>query len=54
MGPRVGVGNATPEEEAWHRLNDPEGGPHPDDLAAYRRSQRGPVAKFFGRLMFWR
>lgn len=45
---------ATPEEEAWHRIHDPEGGLHPDDLTAYRKSQRGPVARFFAKLKFWR
>lgn len=48
-----GFTDATPEEEAWYRINAPERGLHPDDLAAYRRSQRGPVAKFFDRLKFW-
>lgn len=49
-----GFSNATPEEEAWHRLHDPEGGLHPDDLAAYRKSQRGQVLGFFAKLKFWR
>jgi len=48
-----GSSNATPEQEAWHRINDPERGLHPHDLAAYRKSQRGPVARFFARLKFW-
>ena len=48
-----GFTNATPEEEAWHRIHDPEGGLRPDDLSAYRHSQRGPVARFFARLKFW-
>ena len=48
----IGFSDATPEEEAWHRIHDPEGGLHPLDLAAYRTSQRGPVAKFFARLRF--
>ena len=49
----IGFKDATPEEELWHRLNSPERGLHPDDLTAYRKSQRGPVAKFFARLKFW-
>ena len=48
-----GFTDATPEEETWHRLNDPEGGSHPDDLAAYRRLQRGPMAKFSARVKPW-
>jgi len=32
---------------------DPGRGLHRDDLAAYRESQRGPVARFFARLKFW-
>lgn len=48
-----GSSDATPEQEAWHRINDPERGLHPDDLSAYRKSQRGPVARFFARLKFW-
>ena len=48
-----GFTDATPEEEAWHRINAPERGLHPDDLAAYRKSKRGPVAKFFAKLKFW-
>ena len=49
----IGFKEATPEEEAWHRLHDPERGLHPDDLLAYRISRRGPVARFFARLKFW-
>lgn len=48
-----GFTNATPEQEAWHRINDPERGLDPDDLTAYRKSQRGPVATFLARLKFW-
>ena len=48
-----GFSNATPEQELWQRINDPERGLHIDDLAAYRHLQRGPVAKFFARLKFW-
>jgi len=48
-----GFSNATPEQEAWHRINDPERGLHPDDLAAFRESKRGPVSRFFARLKFW-
>lgn len=48
-----GFNDATPEQEAWYRINDPERGLHPDDLSAYRKSQRGPVARFFARLKFW-
>jgi len=48
-----GSSDATPEQELWHRIHDPERGLHPDDLAAYRVSQRGPVARFFARLKFW-
>ena len=50
----IGFKEATPEEEAWHRLHDPEHGLREDDLLAYRRSRRGPVARFFARLKFWR
>ena len=54
----MGTTQATPEHEAWHRINDPEGGLHPDDLAAFRASIRGPVVhgpveQFFARLKFW-
>lgn len=49
-----GFKHATPEQEAWHRTHDPEGGLHPDDLIAYRKSQRGPVARFVGKLKVWR
>jgi len=49
----MGTTQATPEQEAWHRINDPEDGLHPDDLADYRKSQRGPVVRFFARLKFW-
>ena len=49
----IGFQHATPEEEAWHRIHDPEGGLHADDLAAYRKSQHGLVARFFARLKFW-
>jgi len=48
-----GSSDATPEQEMWHRIHDPERGLHRDDLAAYRESQRGPVARFFARLKFW-
>jgi hypothetical protein len=50
----IGFKEATPEEKAWHRLNHPEQGLHEDDLLAYRRSQRGPVARYIARLKFWR
>jgi len=49
----IGARDATPEQEIWHRINDPEHGLHPDDLLAYRQSKRGPVARFFARLKFW-
>ena len=49
----VGFKEATPEEEAWHRLNDPERGLHEDDLLAYRISKRGPVTRLLARLKFW-
>lgn len=49
----IGFKDATAEEEAWHRINAPERGLDPEDLADYRKSQRGPVAKFFARLKFW-
>jgi hypothetical protein len=49
----TGFQRLTPEDEAGYRLSDPENGLHPDDLKAYRKSQRGPVAKFFARLKFW-
>lgn len=49
-----GFKSATPEQESWHRINDPEGGLHRDDLTAYRESQRGPVIRFFARLMYGR
>ena len=49
----IGSRDATAEEEAWHRINAPERGLTPEDRAAYRKSQRGPVAKFFVRLKFW-
>jgi hypothetical protein len=45
-----GFKHATPEQEAWHRIHDPEGGLHPDDLSAYRASQRGLALKFIARL----
>lgn len=34
-----GFSNATPEEEAWHRINAPEHGLDHEDLTAYRASQ---------------
>jgi hypothetical protein len=49
----MGTTQATAEQEAWYRINDPEDGLHPDDLAAFRVSKRGPVARFFARLKFW-
>ncbi len=49
-----GFSNATPEQEAWHRIHDPEVGLHAEDLTAYRKSQRGPVLGFFAWLKFWR
>lgn len=49
----IGFRDATPEEEAWYRIHAPERGLVPEDLAAYRKSQRGPVAKSFARLKFW-
>lgn len=45
---------ATPEQEEWYGIHDPEHGLHPEDLAAYRRAQRGPVARFLAALVFWR
>lgn len=45
---------ATPEQEAWYRIHDPERGLHDEDLAAYRSAQRGPVARFLAALIFWR
>ena len=50
----IGSNDATPEQEAWYRLNDPERGLSLEDRHAYRKSQRGPVVKFFARLKFWR
>ena len=55
----VGYAILTPADEASYRLSDPENGLHPDDLKAFRASirapvHRGPVAKFFARLKFWR
>lgn len=49
----IGFKDATPEEEAWHRINAPERGLEPEDRIAYRKSQRGPVGKFLARLKFW-
>lgn len=49
----IGARDATPEQELWHRIHDPERGLHPDDLVAYRESKRGPLSKFFARLKFW-
>jgi hypothetical protein len=49
----IGARDASPEQELWHRINDPERGLHPDDLLAYRESKRGPVSRFFARLKFW-
>ena len=48
------VHDAAPEEEAWHRVHNPERGLDEVDLIAYRKWQRGPVARFFGALVFWR
>lgn len=48
-----GSSAATPEQEAWYRINDPERGLDLHDLTAYRKSQRGPIAKFFAGLKFW-
>lgn len=48
-----GARDATPEQELWHRIHDPERGLHPDDLLAYRESKRGPAARFFAGLKFW-
>ena len=48
------VEDATPEEEAWHRIHNPERGLAEEDLIAYRKSQRGPVARFIAALVFWR
>jgi hypothetical protein len=48
-----GSSAATPEQEAWYRINAPERGLDPNDLIAYRKSQRGPVARFVARLKFW-
>jgi hypothetical protein len=47
-----GARDATPEQELWHRIHDPERGLHPDDLLAYRESKRGRIFKFFGKLKF--
>lgn len=49
----VGSNDATPEEELWHRIHAPERGLTPEDVIAYRKSKRGPMAKFFARLKFW-
>lgn len=53
----------TPEDEARYRLTNPEQGLHPDDLAAFRESIRGPaepkpikhgpLARLLARLKFW-
>ncbi len=48
-----GSSHATPEQEAWYRINDPERGLDLHDLAPYRKLQRGPIARFFARLKFW-
>lgn len=42
---------ATPEQEAWYRVNDPERGLHEEDLATYRSTQRGLVARFVLRVL---
>ena len=49
----IGARDATPEQEIWHRINNPERGLHPDDLSTYRQSKRSPLPKFFARLKFW-
>jgi len=49
----IGFNDATPEEELWHRIHAPERGLTPEDVIAYRTSERGPVTKFFARLKFW-
>jgi len=49
----MGFNDATPEEELWHRIHAPERGLAPEDVIAYRKSRRGPIAKFFARLKFW-
>jgi hypothetical protein len=49
----IGSNDATPEEELWHRIHAPERGLTPEDVMAYRKSKRGPVAKFFARLKLW-
>lgn len=46
--------DASPAEEARLRVEDPERGLHPEDLASYRRSRRGPVARWLAKLAFWR
>ena len=45
---------ASPAEEAHLRATDPERGLCPEDLASYRRSKRGPVARWLAKLAFWR
>lgn len=49
----IGSRDATPEQELWHRIHDPEDGLHPDDLLAYRESKRSAQASYFARLKFW-
>ena len=49
----IGFNDATPEEELWHRIHAPERGLTPEDVIAYRKSQRGPESGFFARLKFW-
>jgi hypothetical protein len=49
----VGFREATPEEEMWHRIHAPERGLNPEDVLAFRKSKRGPLAKFFAGLKFW-
>lgn len=49
----MGSRDASPEQELWHRIHAPERGLTPEDVIAYRKSKRGPVAKFFARLKFW-
>lgn len=43
----TGYSKATPEQEAWYRVHQPEYGLSEEDVKAYRRSQRGPLARFF-------
>lgn len=46
-----GYRDATPEDELWHRFNDPERGLLPEDLKAFRESKRGPIGKLFSAML---